>query len=124
MPREKKNMDKKDSIFELLQKPLWQLSGAEYVALHAYACSINTDSRASAPQVTRVKGVRALAEHCSCSESLVYKLLREGILDPAILSRVGKSIVFNGEVALRCASEYQEQQRAKRKNAEKKEEYE
>ena len=112
------------NISEILECPIWQLTGEEYVALHRYAHEhVAVNSKMHHP-IIRVKGVRALAEHCSCSESLVYKLLREGILDPAILSRVGKSIVFNGEVALRCASEYQEQQRASRKNTAKKEEYE
>ena len=49
-----------------------------------------------------------------CCDSLVYKLRREGVLDEAIISRIGKKIVFDGDVARRCANEYQEQQRAQR----------
>ena len=111
-------------IKELLKKPLWQMVGEEYVALHTYACSINMEGRALASQVTRVKGVHAVAEYCDCSPSQIAKLLREGVLDSAIVSRIGKSIVFDGEVALRCAAEYQEQQRTNRKNTANKEEYE
>lgn len=110
-------------IQTLLSKPLWQLTGEEYVALHAYACAINSDS-AGRQTEARCKGVHALALYCSCSDSQVFKLLREGVLDAAIRSRVGKSIVFDGEVALRCAAEYQEQQRTNRKNTANKEEYE
>lgn len=91
------------------------MTGEEYVALHAYACTVNNGDSAGCRSVITCKGVRALSEHCSCSESQIYKLLREGVLEAAIISRVGKSIVFNGEVALRCAAEYQEQQRMSRK---------
>ena len=102
-------------ISELLGRPLWQLSGEEYVALHSYACSLNSEKgNAGTLQVVRIKGVHAVAEYCSCSASQIAKLLREGVLDAAILSRVGKSIVFDGDEARRRANEYQMQQRASR----------
>lgn len=107
-------MNRKSSVIDLLNKPLWQMTGEEYVALHAYACSINMDSRASVP-VTHIKGVHAVAEFCACSDSQIAKLLREGVLDSAIVSRIGKSIVFDGDEVRRCANEYQEQQRVIRK---------
>lgn len=105
-------MDK--DINSLLAKPLWQLTGSDYVALHAYACSVYT-AGPEASQVIRVKGVHDLAQYLCCSESQVYKLLRAGVLESAILFKVGKSIVFNGEVALKCAADYQEQQRITRR---------
>ena len=103
------------NISKLLEMPLWQLTGEEYVALHAYACSIDMEGRAAAHQVVRVKGVHAVAEYCSCSASQIAKLLREGVLEKAILSRIGKTIVFDGDDARRRANEYQMQQRASRK---------
>ena len=107
-------MQNKEITF-LLKKPLWQMTGEEYVALHAYACSIDNEWVRRQATPIRCKGVRALAEHCSCSESQVHKLLREGILESAILSRIGKEIVFDGNIALQCAAAYQEQQRSLRK---------
>lgn len=98
-----------------MQKPLWQMSGEEYVALHAYACAINMTGP-EASQVTRIKGVSALAEYCACSPSQIAKLLREGVLDSAIFTRIGKSIVFDGDEARRCADEYLTQQRILRRN--------
>ena len=92
------------------------MTGDEYVALHAYACSINMEGRAEASQVTRVKGVHAVAEYCECSDSQIAKLLREGVLDSAIISRIGRSIVFNGDEARRCAHAYMEQQRSLRRD--------
>lgn len=85
------------------------MTGEEYVHLHAYACTRNNDVEAA--PVTRVTGVRALAEHLSCCESTVYKLRREGVLDAAVLSRVGKNIVFDAEMARRLADEYMNKQR-------------
>lgn len=79
--------------------------------LHAYACSVNTAGREASP-VTRVKGVQAVAEYCACSPSQIAKLLREGVLETAIVSRIGKSIVFDGDKARDCANEYQEQKRS------------
>ena len=104
----------KYEIKELLKKPLWQMIGEEYVALNTYARSINMEGRAEATQVTRLKGVHAVAEYCDCSDSQVTKLIREGALDTAIISRIGKSIVFDGDKARRCANDYQAQQRALR----------
>lgn len=101
---------------DLMKKPLWQMTGEEYVALHAYACTVNNGDRTGRQTEVQCKGVHALAQYCSCSDSQVFKLLREGVLEEAIVSRVGKSIVFDGEVALRCAAEYQEQQREIRRN--------
>ncbi len=109
-------VEKKDmvNVNNLLVKPLWQMSGEEYVALHAYACAVNMTGP-DASHVTRIKGVSALAEYCACSPSQVAKFLREGVLDSAIISRIGKSIVFDGEKARLCANEYQEQQRSSRR---------
>lgn len=109
-------VEKKDmvNVKNLLDKPLWQMTGEEYVALHAYACTINTEGR-EASQVTRLKGVQAVAEYCACSPSQIAKLLREGVLDTAILSRIGKSIVFDADKARDCADDYQMRQRASRR---------
>ncbi len=96
-------------IEDLLTKPLWQMSGKEYVFLHSYACTFHTDTRA--PQLTKIKGTKALAEHLDCSESMVYSLRRKGVLDDAIISRVGKRIVFDGDKAQELAQAYIQESR-------------
>lgn len=107
-------MKSKLDLAELLHKPVCMMTGEEYVALHTYAHTLLNGGDAKVSQV-RVKGVNAVADFCDCSPSQISKLLREGVLDSAIISRIGKSIVFNAETARRCASEYQEQQRALRR---------
>lgn len=104
-------------IIDLLEKPLWQLTGKEYVALHAYACRMNSDtSTQNATTVIRITGIRALAEYLACCESTIYSLKREGVLDPAIVSRVGKNIVFDAEKARQLADDYKQKQREARNN--------
>ena len=104
------------NIKDLLEKPLWQMTGAEYVALYAYACSINNGPHAMTQTVTRITGIEALAQYLGCGVSTIYKIKHEGVLQEAIISRVGKNIVFDGEIARRCADDYQKNQRAHRKN--------
>ncbi len=96
-------------ISDLLSKPLWQLTGEEYVRLHAYACTIKRDTEPT--PVARVTGVRALAEYLSCCESTVYMLRREGVLDAAVISSIGKNIVFDAEKARVLAQAYMQQHR-------------
>lgn len=114
-------VEKKDmvNVKNLLDKPLWQMTGEEYVALHAYACAINTEGREASQVTRRLKGVQAVAEYCACSPSQIAKLLREGVLDSAIVSRIGKSIVFDADKARNSANVYQEQKRSANKKEDK-----
>ena len=107
-------MNIKPTVLELLQKPLWQLTGEEYVSLHAYAVKMAGSNGDHAAPPARITGVRSLAEYLDCCESTIYMLIRNGAIDDAIVSRIGKKIVFDGEIARRCANDYQEQQRAQR----------
>lgn len=101
---------KKIDVFSLFTKPIWQLNGEEFVALSAFAARM-ADEGSPPNKVTRVTGVHALAQYIECSDSQVYKLRREGVLDEAIISHVGKSIVFDGSRARELANAYQENKR-------------
>ena len=109
-------MLKKIIISELLAKPLWQMTGEEYVALHAYACTMNNGEGAGRQAVVQCRGVHALAEYCTCSDSQIHKLLREGVLDTAIISRIGKTLVFNGEKSLELAQSFVQANRKAKKS--------
>ena len=112
------------NVKQLLNIPVWQMTGEQQYRLIQFALGNVTPNAASnstmapdspfAPKRTRIAGVHALALYLECCDSLVYKLRREGVLDEAIISRIGKKIVFDGEIARRCANEYQEQQRTLR----------
>lgn len=102
----------------LLDKPVWQMSGREFCALTLYANvlhggqDVGTESRR-----TLVNGVQALADALSCSPSTIYALMRAmraedglseggGILRDAIVSRIGRAIVFDVEKARALAMNY------------------
>ena len=101
-------MDSNNLIEGLLQKPLWQMTGEEYCQLTHYALSLspNTGSSPAPPG------------QLGCSDSTVYALMRTpreedgsseggGILRPAVVSRIGRRIVFDVDTARRLADDYQ-----------------
>lgn len=108
-------MVKKTSIFDLLAKPLWQLTGEEYVALHAYAVKMSQDENGDIKTFTRCTGARELAHFLNCCESTVYAMKREGVLDDCIQSAIGKSTVFLGEKARERAQAYMDAHRKSKK---------
>jgi hypothetical protein len=103
----------------LLQKPLWQMTGEEYCQLTHYALSLSPNAESSAsPPGQKALGVHALAIELGCSDSTVYALMRTprevddsadggGILQPAIISRIGRRIVFDVDIARKLADGYQ-----------------
>lgn len=95
----------------LLDKPIWQMSGKEFFALTQFANATTTGSVQPAQQRHLCHGVRALAEHLGCSESMIFALRRAGVLDAAVHSRIGKVIIFDGDAARELADAYQRARR-------------
>ena len=115
---------KDEKIIEgLLVKPLWQMTGEEYCHLTQYAMSLSTNAETSpAPMGQKALGVHALAVELGCSDSTIYALMRAvreddgsaeggGILRPAVVSRIGRRIVFDDDTARRLADDYQSSHR-------------
>ena len=100
----------------LLETPIWQMTGAEFCALSHYANAQAYHTPVEPDTVVRITGVRALAEYLDCCESTVFMLRRNGVLDEAIISQIGKKIVFDGEKARELASAFQQEQRAARRD--------
>ena len=108
------------NINGLLEKPLWQMTGEEYCQLTQYALSLSTGTgTASSPSGQKALGVHALAVELGCSDSTIYALMRTpreedgsseggGILKPAIVSRIGRRIVFDVDKARELATQYQQ----------------
>ena len=96
----------------LMTRPIWQMSGREFLALMQYAVGGDQSIPGSSKLCI---GVRELAEHLGCCEATIYAYKKEGVLDDAIVSRIGKKIVFNGEKARTLVIAYQTEQRATRK---------
>ena len=104
----------------LLEKPVWQMTGEEYCQLTHYALSLAPNTGSSqAPAGQKALGVHALAVELGCSDSTIYALMRTpreedgsseggGILKPAIVSRIGRRIVFDVDKARELATQYQQ----------------
>jgi hypothetical protein len=55
---------------------------------------------------TTAKGLGELASHLGCGRSKVSELRSRGVLDGAVVSKVGRETVFDVDKARRLASEY------------------
>ena len=102
----------------MFQKPVWQLSCAEFCDLlkFATAASGNEDEKDSGPSTPRyAHGIHELGGLIGCCDTTVYYLKKTGILDPAIVSQIGRRIIFDVEKARRLAAEYQKCERERRR---------
>lgn len=106
--------DLKD-VHILLQKPIWQMTGEEFLQLNELTRNSSADSAENGnTSCMLVYGVSDLAKIIGCCQSTVYTLKKQGIFDDAIVSHIGKKIVFDAEKARKLADEYQKSQREMR----------
>ncbi len=96
-------------IAALMAKPVWQMSGEEFVQLADYALSSKPSGTSSEPLY--VYGIQALGAYIGCCPSTIYELKKNGVLTPAIVSQVGKKIVFNAALARELAEKYKREKR-------------
>jgi len=99
-------------IKNLLEKPVWQMSGREFLTL----TGVSLNEGESCPSRNLVYGMRALGDAIGCSLSTIYGLKKQGVLDGAIVSSVGRKIVFDADKARALAQDFQTAQRAIRKS--------
>ncbi len=95
-----------DEINKLLNTRLLDLDGRQYLALQAYANNFN--SRPVAVERAQAIGIAQLAQALHCSVSQVAKMRREGILDDAVISRLGRNIIFDIRKAENAANKWHE----------------
>jgi hypothetical protein len=113
-------MNKTKSIEGLLEKPVYMMTGEEYLELTHYALANSSNAAAQPTQGSKkALGVHALAVELGCSDSTIYVLMRTprvedgsseggGVLRDAIVSRIGRKIVFDVEKARELAKESQQ----------------
>lgn len=94
----------KQKIENLLDKMLFQLSVEE---LRELILSI-VDERKDHPRRQRdyAYGMDDLAKRLHCSHTRIAVLKKEGVLEEAIISRVGRRIVFDVEKAMELTSDH------------------
>lgn len=90
-----------------MDKPVWQMTGKEFFALTRYAQSPQEETKA----VITCLGVKALSEELACCETTIYSMKREGVLDTAVVSKIGKRIVFDVAKARELANIYMDERR-------------
>ena len=95
------------NIFELKQKPLWQMTGDDLLSLMRHEWEEETaaeESLAAKPAERRhyVYGIRGIAEIFNCSLPTANRIKKSGRIDKAI-TQVGRKIVIDAELALELA---------------------
>ncbi|MCQ2115167.1 MAG: DUF3853 family protein [Bacteroidales bacterium] len=81
------------------------MTGEEFLQLNELAKSPHDAASTNHP--IYAQGVEELAEKIGCSQSTVYSLKRQGVLDDAIVSNIGRKIIFDVEKARELADAFQ-----------------
>ena len=90
-------------ISTLLDKPIWQLSGREFVALMKSTLQDTEKGREEEPRKRFVFGLDGICDLFGCSKSTAERIKQSGIIDAAI-SQVKRKIVVDADLALQLFS--------------------
>ena len=100
---------------QLLQMPLWQMTGAQLVTLgesiiSRYLCNLQTQ-----PRKNHVYGIEGLAKLIGKSKNTAQRLKSSGIIDDAICQD-GRTIVIDGDLALELIHRHTMQKKEQKKS--------
>ena len=109
-------MQQKPTFESLLAKPIWQMTGEEFLQLNELNNRGAGSTAQSAGSVQYAHGIAELSQMIGCCQSTVYALKKEGVLDGAIVSQIGRRIIFDADKARALADEYQRVQRESRRD--------
>lgn len=103
------------NISDLLQKPLWQMTGEEFVFLSKTASqndeAKNQDTPSQAtPEKKYVYGIDGIAEIFGCSRPTASRIKKSGRINAAI-RQIGRKIVVDVELALSLVGQKKETRR-------------
>ena len=104
-------MIKNENTFDfetVKDRPVYTLSCREFCELTRFANSGISGQFAAAPVASpQAIGIAALADALSCSASQIYILKKAHRLDDAVISRIGRRIVFDVDKARTAANAWQ-----------------
>lgn len=100
------------NIALLMGKPVWQMTGEEFCALTRFA--VNQKDSGQVEDHAYAYGIKELYSILGCSESTINSLKKAGILETAIISQIGRRIIFDVGKARTLANEYQQNRRKTR----------
>lgn len=100
-------MNAKVNANGLLAKPIWQMTGEEFLQLN----ELTKNEPSEVPTRSFAHGIGELARMIGCCQSTVYSLKKQGVLESAVVSNIGRRIIFDVERARTLADEHQRMQR-------------
>ena len=92
------------NIQELLSKPVWQMTGEEFIMLSRHA-SVQTEAQPQPVTDTSRKyvyGIPGIARLFGCSLPTANRIKKSGKIDKAI-TQIGRKIIVDAELALELA---------------------
>ena len=90
-------------IKELKQKPLWQMTGEEFLFLQNNSLPVNKPSLEIKDNTKRyVYGISGIANLFGCSKPTACRLKKSKKIDGAI-TQIGRKIIVDAELALQLA---------------------
>ena len=92
------------NITELLLKPVWQMTGEEFLHLHRHASKCETVEAQPATDKTKryVYGILGISKLFGCSLPTANRIKKSGKIDKAI-TQIGRKIIVDAELALELA---------------------
>ncbi|WP_418553357.1 DUF3853 family protein [Prevotella sp.] len=92
------------NLQELLSKPVWQMTGEEFIMLSRHA-SVQTEAQPQPVTDTSRKyvyGIPGIAKLFGCSLPTANRIKKSGRIDKAI-TQIGRKIIVDAELALELA---------------------
>ena len=92
------------NIQELLSKPVWQMTGEEFIMLSRHASGQTEAQPQPVTDTSRkyVYGILGLAKLVGCSLPTANRIKKSGRIDKAI-TQIGRKIIVDAELALELA---------------------
>ncbi len=89
-------------IQKLKSKPIWQMTGEEFLYLQQNSEQTERQPYVVAPTKKHVYGIRGIAELFGCSIPTANRIKQSGRIDKAI-TQIGRKIIVDAEQALELA---------------------
>ena len=92
------------NIQELLSKPVWQMTGEEFIMLSRHASGQTEAQPQPVTDTSRkyVYGIPGIAKLFGCSLPTANRIKKSGKIDKAI-TQIGRKIIVDAELALELA---------------------
>jgi hypothetical protein len=92
------------NINELLLKPVWQMTGEEFLHLHRHASQGEEAKQQPASEQPKryVYGILCISRLFGCSLPTANRIKKSGKIDKAI-TQIGRKIIVDAELALELA---------------------